>query len=290
MAMPSVPIEKKGAPKRRRTPRSDGDANRWLLPDRRRALKWCRERNGLGIKTVLDVLGRYSHDAAQAARSARAYISSARAIEDQELNASFAIKLSTLGVGFDREFCRRKLLSICAAAAPAKVGIEIDMEGKSLVDFYVGSALEAADRGYPVSLALQAYLDRTAEDVENLVNRGVRIRLVKGAYLGDTMDFAEIQQRLESLALRLVGTGLPFCIGTHDPEIINWAKAKLSRAKGTLEFGFLKGLSDETKVSLAREGWSVAEYVPFGKEGGAYISRRLQYLRRLKALGRTPAP
>ncbi|MEJ2725670.1 MAG: proline dehydrogenase family protein [Deltaproteobacteria bacterium] len=288
--MPRVPIEKKGAPKIGRTPRSNGDGDRWLLPDRRSALKWCRARNVLGIKTVLDVLGKYSHNTAQAAGSARAYISSARAIEEQGLNASFAIKLSTLGAGFDRELCRRKLLSICAAAAPAKIGIEIDMEAKSLVDFYVGSALEAADKGYPVSLALQVYLDRTAEDMENLISRDVRIRLVKGAYLGDTMDFAEIQQRLEGLALRLANSGLPFCIGTHDPEIISWAKAKLFRAKGSLEFGFLKGLSDETKVSLASEGWRVAEYVPFGKEGGAYVLRRLQYLRRLKDLGRTPAP
>jgi proline dehydrogenase len=290
MAMPRAPVQEKGSSKRRLTPDRNKDQDRWLLPDRRSALQWCRERNALGIKTVLDILGKYSHDAAQAARSARAYISAARAIEEQGLKASFAIKLSTLGVGFDRELCRRKLQSICAAAAPAKVGIEIDMEGKSLVDFYVSSAIEAADKGCPVSLALQAYLDRTPEDVENLVKRGVRIRLVKGAYLGDTRDFAEIQQRLERLAFRLASGGSPFCIGTHDPEIINWAKAKLAGVKGTLEFGFLKGLSDETKVSLAREGWNVAEYVPFGKEGSAYISRRLQYLRQLKALGRNPAP
>jgi proline dehydrogenase len=275
---------------KRRLPGRDKDPNLWLHPDRRSALKWCRERNGLGIKGVLDILGGYSHDAAQAARSARAYISSARAIQEQGLKASFAIKLSTLGVDFDRALCRRKLLSICDAAARAKVGIEIDMEGKSLVDFYVRSAVEAAEEGYPVTLALQAYLDRTPEDLERTVKLGVRIRLVKGAYLGDTEDFVEIQGRMKSLTSRLATAGSPFSIGTHDPEIISWAKAELARAKGTLEFGFLKGLSDGTKLSLARDGWDVAEYVPFGKEGSAYISRRLQYLRQMEALGRKPAP
>jgi proline dehydrogenase len=271
-------------------PESGKDPDRWLHPNRRSALRWCRERNALGIKGVLDILAGYSHTAAHAARSARAYISAARAIKEQGLKASFAIKLSTLGADFDRELCRRKLLSVLAAAGPAGVGIEIDMEGKSLADFYVRSAIEAADEGYPITLALQAYLDRTPQDLERLVRRGVRIRLVKGAYLGDTEDFVEIQRRLKSLASRLATSGSPFSIGTHDPEIINWAMAELGRAKGILEFGFLKGLSDETKLSLAREGWGVAEYVPFGKEGSAYISRRLHYLRRLEALGRKPAP
>jgi proline dehydrogenase len=238
----------------------------------------------------LDILGGYSRDAGQASRSARAYISSARAIKEQGLKASFAIKLSTLGVGFDRELCRRKLLNICAAVAPLRVGIEIDMEGKSLVDFYVRSAIEAADEGYPLTVAVQAYLNRAPEDLERLGKRGVRIRLVKGAYLGDTEDFGEIQRRLKRLASRLSTAGSPFSIGTHDPEIIDWAKAELVGAKSTLQFGFLKGLSDETKLSLARDGWGVAEYVPFGKVGSAYISRRLRYLRRLEALGRKPAP
>ena len=271
-------------------PDSDKELDRWLLTERWSALQWCRERNSLGIRGVLDILGGYSRDAVQAARSARAYISSARAIEGQGLKASFSIKLSTLGVSFDRELCRRKLQDICAAAAPLRVGIEVDMEGKSLVDFYVRSAIEAADEGYPITLAVQAYLDRTPEDLERLVKRGVRIRLVKGAYLGDTEDFVEIQRRVKRLAVRLSTTDSPFSIGTHDPEIINWAKAQFAGAKGILEFGFLKGLSDETKLSLARDGWVVAEYVPFGKAGRAYVSRRLRYLRRLEELGRKPAP
>jgi proline dehydrogenase len=268
----------------------DRDRDRWLHPDRRSAHRWCRKRNALGIKAVLDILGPYSRDRAQAARSARAYVLSARAIEKQRLKASFAVKLSTLGAVFDRELCRRKLMSICAAASRRKVSIEMDMEGKSLVEFYIRCAIEAADRGYPVTLALQSYLDRTPGDLEEVVKSGVRLRLVKGAYLGDTEDFEEIQRRLKSLASRLSKAGVAFSIGTHDPEIIDWAKTTFAGEKGTMEFGFLKGLSDETKISLAREGWCVAEYVPFGREGNAYISRRLHYLDRLQALGRKPAP
>jgi hypothetical protein len=78
--------------------------------------------------------------------------------------------------------------------------------------------------------------------------------------------------------------------GTYDPEIIDWTKTGSAGEKGPLEFGFLKGLSDETKLILARERWCVSEYVPFGKEGNVYISRRLHYLDELESLSRKPAP
>lgn len=264
--------------------------NRWLLSDQPSALRWCAERNSKGLRAVLDILGGYSRDASQAIRSAHAYINAAAAIEEMGLNASLAVKLSTLGVVFDRRLCRRNLRSICQEGARRRVGIELDMEGKSLVDFYVHSATASAAEGFSVTLALQAYLERTTEDLERVLDSGVRVRLVKGAYEGDTEDFKEIQRRLKRLASRLSQTGRPFSIGTHDPEVLGWARTELDVGKGILEFGLLKGMSDETKLSLAGDGWPVAEYVPFGRRGKAYVSRRLHYLRTLESLGRAPAP
>jgi proline dehydrogenase len=95
---------------------------------------------------------------------------------------------------------------------------------------------------------------------------------------------------LKGLATRLSATGIPFSIGTHDPGFLNWARTELADDKSSLEFGFLKGMSDETKISLVSDGWAVAEYVPFGRDANGYISRRLRYLRMLERLGRSPAP
>jgi proline dehydrogenase len=264
--------------------------NRWLLPDKLSALQWCRERNAKGVKGVLDIEGSYSRDASQAMRATRTYISAAAMIAEKGLKASLAVKLSTIGVAFDRRLCRRNLRSICEEGVRREVGIEMDMEGKSLVDFYIQSAMGSAAEGCPVTLALQAYLDRTPEDLDRVLDNGIRVRLVKGAYLGDTEDFKEIQRRLKSLALRLSAAGVPFSIGTHDPEVVNWARTDLADEKSSLEFGFLKGMSDETKMGLVSHGWAVAEYVPFGRQGDAYISRRLRYLRMLARIGRSPAP
>jgi proline dehydrogenase len=57
-----------------------------------------------------------------------------------------------------------------------------------------------------------------------------------------------------------------------------------------LTFGFLMGLSDQTKLRLARQGWQVSEYVPFGSDPGPYVARRERYLRELREQDRSPAP
>jgi len=264
------------------------ERSRWLLPGRLEAVEWCQQRNHDGIRGMMDVLGRYSLDPALVDRYSRIYVATIKDIERGGLEASMSVKLSALGASFDRELARRKALNICIAGARHGVDIELDMEGRGFIDLVIQTAIECNGEGAPVALTLQAYLDRTPADIEKAVKRGLRVRLVKGAYLGDVSDFAEISSRFRGLAERLSQTGLPFALGTHDPELIEWARA-LPVDRKLLEFGFLKGLADRTKRALVAEGRRVAEYIPFGKEGEAYILRRRAYLKRLEELGRRPA-
>ena len=66
------------------------------------------------------------------------------------------------------------------------VGFEIDMEGKQSVDLTIQAAKACAVAGIPTTMALQVYLKRTLDDLDYLQGQeNLRIRLVKGAYLGD---------------------------------------------------------------------------------------------------------
>jgi len=123
-----------------------------------------------------------------------------------------------------------------------------------------------------------------------MVSQGIGVRLVKGAYLGDYSGFGEIQRMTEQDARILEEVRAPFSIGTHDPVLIDWTLREFHDGRDLVEFGFLKGLSEQTKVRLAAEGWKVSEYVPFGPGGDAYVLRRERYLRDLERSGRTPAP
>jgi proline dehydrogenase len=263
--------------------------SRWALPDLQSAVAWCSRRNAQNIRCVIDVLGEYARQESQAASSVDAYLAAAKAIANCRLAASLTVKLSALGALFDQERCRENVQTIAREAARRGVGFEIDMEGQSLVAYTIGVAAACAKK-QRVSLALQAYLDRSRGDVLRASESGITVRIVKGAYAGSTTNFADIQKRFKQLSKILCATETFFTVGTHDPDLIVWMSAKMEGKKNLLEFGFLKGLADHTKVAMAQEGWLVSEYVPFGTNRTAYEARRQKYLKELESLGRVPAP
>ena len=263
---------------------------RWSLPNLQSAVRSCEDRNLQGIRCILDALGEYARDENQALKSVDAYISCVRAIKEQSLNASLSLKLTSVGATFDLSLCRKNVKTIVNETARQHVGFEIDMEGRKLVSYTLDIALLYAQEGKPLTLALQAYLDRTPHDLLEAIEHKIRPRIVKGTYVGDATEFKDVQQRFKTLVEISIANGDPFSVGTHDPELIGWVEREMENEKDQIEFGFLKGLSDATKIDLANSGWKVAEYVPFGSSRSAYEARRLKYLRELHGLGRIPMP
>jgi proline dehydrogenase len=263
---------------------------RWSLPNLQSAVQWCVERNAQGLRCILDVLGEYAKDKKQALRSVEAYLSCVRAIEEHSLDASIALKLTSVGATFDLALCRKNVNTIANETANRNVGFEIDMEGRGLVSYTLDIALQCAQENVSPTLALQAYLDRTPSDLQKVIVHKIKPRIVKGTYVGDTTKFEDVQEHFKALVEISIASGEPFSVGTHDPELIRWLKRKMENERDRMEFGFLKGLSDATKIDLATAGWRVAEYVPFGSNKLAYEARRLKYLRELDDLGRVPLP
>jgi proline dehydrogenase len=76
---------------------------------------------------------------------------------------------------------------------------------------------------------------------------------------------------------------LQFAVATHDSKLIEHA-IKLSKSPRiqirNFEFEFLKGIRDELKRELVKEGFRVAEYIPYGDEWLPYSVRRLRERKR----------
>ena len=263
--------------------------DRWVLPDRSAAIKWCKKRNEQGITCIMDILGRYNREEADAKVAQAEYLSLLDDISRSRLQASISVKPSTLGGTLHRETALRLSLAIAERAGKFKIPFELDIEGQRMTDLTLEMAEEAARSGIPVTVALQAYLRRTSQDIDVMLDAGVKIRLVKGAYTGDLSDFNMIEEAFKDAAEQIIGWDIPFCIGTHDPDLLEWAQNRISD-RDFLEYAFLKGLSDETKENMAFEGWKVSEYVPFGKNKEGYETRRRTYIAMLAELGRSPAP
>ena len=268
-------------------PSTSGRLERWTLPDLDAAVGRCRAQNARGIRCILDALGEYARSERQVRENLERSSAAIAAIGEQGLDASLSVKITALGALIYRDSARESLIRLCSGAHARGVGFEVDMEGRGLVETTVDAAVACARQGLPVTLALQTSLDRTPGDLERIVRHSIRPRLVKGAYGGDAAGLEEIRRRFRALAAGLLDRGVPFSVGTHDPDLIAWLVA---RPAGAVEFGFLMGLADETKLRLATEGLTVAEYVPFGERATAYVARREAYLAGLAAEGRAPVP
>jgi proline dehydrogenase len=264
--------------------------NRWALPDLDRALAWCGVRSRQHIACTLHVLDEYTQTREEVHAVTAVYQETIAALSANDLDAAISIKLSSIGALFDGDLALEQTYDLCREANRTGVGFEIDMEGRSLV----GPAIEAASlcgrKGLTVTLALQAYLDRTPGDLRLLLALGIVPRLVKGAYLGDVETFPEIQKRLLDIVQEAARLEVSFHVGTHDPDLIPKIRSLMEDHRDRITFGFLMGLADRTKLEMAAGGWQVSEYVPFGRDHGPYISRRERYLRELERSGRKPVP
>jgi proline dehydrogenase len=261
---------------------------RWVLPDLNSALSWCKDRNNQGICCTLDVLGEDINTESEIEYSVESILNCARTLDNQNLDAAIAIKLTGLGALTDKKLAKRNISKLFNETSELRTNLELDMEGKPLVEFTIEIAFALVESGFPVTLALQAYLDRTPQDIKNAIDKDITIRLVKGAYMGDTDDFEKIQEMFKNCFNLLFDGNHFFSVSTHDPELLRWVKEKADGQKDIFEFGFLKGLADETKLELVKDGWQVSEYVPFGLDSTAYVMRRKRYLKTLAAVGRTP--
>jgi proline dehydrogenase len=261
---------------------------RWVLPNLNSAQTWCKHRNGQGICCTLDVLGEDIKTNDEIEYSVESILNCARTMDNQNLDAALAIKPTSLGALTDRKLAKRNIFKLFNETSELITNLELDMEGTPLVEFTIDTAFTLVDTSFPVTLALQAYLDRTPRDIKNAIDKDINIRLVKGAYMGDSDDFNKIQEKYKNCFSLLFDSGHFFSVSTHDPELIRWVKEQAHEQKAIFEFGFLKGLADETKVELVRDGWQVSEYVPFGRDSKAYINRRNRYLKNLRNLGRKP--
>ena len=263
---------------------------RWSLPDLEGAIQWCRKRKGEGIRCTLAVMAEYARTPEESAQALEVHLEGIRRAGEQQAGISFSVKPSAIGMLVDYGVYTGNLSLLFSEAQERGVVFEIDMEGLPLVGDTLRSAIGLAGGRGTVTLALQAYLDRTSRDLAACVDAGITVRLVKGAYRGDTGDFTAIQERFRTLAGTLIASGSPFSAATHDPELVGWLREEMQDQKERIGFGFLKGLAERTKTEMAADGWKVSEYVPYGPGGQAYVGRRERYLAMLNDLGRSPVP
>jgi proline dehydrogenase len=147
------------------------------------ALAAAAAQQARGIDTILTKLGENVTSMTEAEAVTVHYLDVLDKVQGAGLNAQISVKPTQLGLDLDKELCFKNLLRLIERADARNNLVWIDMESSPYVDPTLDLFRRARAVSPRVGIALQAYLYRTAADVESLVPLGAAIRLVKGAYL-----------------------------------------------------------------------------------------------------------
>jgi proline dehydrogenase len=241
--------------------------------------------NRLGIHASVDNLGENVTNREEALASAKLYHQLLDEIERRKLDVNVSLKLTHMGLDVDEKLARQVVTELLEHAARIRNFIRVDMEGSAYtqrtLDFVRELHRQPGCAGR-VGTVLQAYMHRTADDAKLLVSEGIRIRLCKGAYKEPPEIAFQAKSEVDANYLRvakyLLESGVFHGLATHDEAIITeikgWAKAE-GVSPGAFEFQMLHGIRRDLQEQLAREGWGVRVYIPFGTEWYPYFMRRL---------------
>ncbi len=247
------------------------------------AVRVVRDLNSGGMSATLDVLGEYITDLSQAESAVREYIRVVEAIHRNGLDANVSVKLSSLGLLLDEEYCFQRMRELAAAAKKRSNFIRIDMEDSRVTTVTLDMHGKLLAEFGNVGAVLQAYMRRTQDDAGELIRLGANVRLCKGIYVESLEvawhDHDTINRNYARALRRLLERGCFVGIATHDERLVWEAEAiidDLGLDRSKYEFQMLLGVANELRDVIVKGGHPLRVYVPYGRNWYGYSTRRLR--------------
>ncbi len=183
--------------------------------------------------------------------------------------------------------CERNLDRLIARAEERNNFLWIDMESSPYVDPTLELFRRSRAKTSRIGIALQAYLYRTAKDIESLMPLGPAIRIVKGAYLeprASPIRRRPTSTRTSTNSARGSSRRMPsrlarsLHIATHDVALADRLIAFIDREKlpqSAYEFAMLYGIQRSQQLRLAGMGKRVRVLISYGEYWFPWYMRRL---------------
>ena len=240
-----------------------------------------------GIGAVFTRLGENVKDLSEADAVASHYLEGIDRIRALDLTCEPSIKLTQLGLDIDRELAFGHLRALAVRSQAAGSYLWVDMEQSSYVDVTLDLTRRLKQEFPAVGVCLQAYLFRTRQDLEDMVSRGIGVRLVKGAYNEPATvafpkksdvdaNYFALAQHMLSAGARASGSRPVF--GTHDLDLIASIRAHAQSTglkPAEYEFHMLYGIQKAAQLRLAQDGALVRVLIAYGEYWFPWYMRRL---------------
>jgi len=239
------------------------------------------------LLVTFDQLGESVTQASEARAAKDGYLRALDALAANQLASHVSVKLTQMGLDLDAELCRDNMRQIIRRAHAIGALVTIDMEDSAhtqvTLDMFKTLRAEFAN----VGIVIQSYLYRSEADMRALFELGAHVRLCKGAYKEPATVAFPAKKDVDANFLKLTEQFLPtqgnasgayLALATHDEKIITWAKRYITQnkiARDRFEFQMLYGIRADLQRQLAREGYTMRVYVPYGSHWYPYFMRRL---------------
>ena len=251
------------------------------------AIEAARALKPQGINTILTRLGENITRIEEAQEVYDHYIRVIDLVKAAGLDAQISIKPTQLGFDQNPDICYDYCLKLLQKSDAAGNFFWLDMESSPYVEGTIALYKRLRASSPNVGIAIQAYLYRTEKDIEELIQLGSAIRLVKGAYLEPASvaypKKADVDANYLKLATRMLQDdnarpGALLHIATHDLAI----QAKLQDivrqrnvAQSRYEFAMLYGIQTGRQQELGRQGVKVRCLISYGEYWFPWYMRRL---------------
>lgn len=248
------------------------------------AVNTVRRMNALQAVATVDVLGEFVTSSTQASEETAMSLRVLHAIHDNALRSGISVKLTSLGLDIEEEFCYRNVRSIIEQAAAFQRFVRIDMENSPYTSQTLAIYERLRSEGLTnTGVVIQSYMRRSEADIRALAQHQTSVRLCKGIYKeAENIAFQrrdEVQNNYKLLLQILFDNNMYVGIATHDDVLLDFARNEIARRsvpRDRYEFQMLLGVREAKRDELIREGHKMRIYVPFGHDWYGYSVRRLK--------------
>jgi proline dehydrogenase len=251
------------------------------------AIAVVKKLNAQGLRVTFDHLGESVTSEREAREAKDDYLRALDAIATNQVQSQVSVKLTQMGLDLSADVCLDNLRQILGKAKQSGTFVTIDMEDSKHTQTTLNIFKTLREEFDNVGIVIQSYLYRSEADIIALRALGANVRLCKGAYkepaevaFPEKTDVDANYRKLTQVFLQANGkaNSAYLDLATHDEKIIAWAKEFTTTnhiARDRFEFQMLYGIRADLQRQLAREGYTMRVYVPYGTHWYPYFMRRL---------------
>ena len=255
-----------------------------LLSD---ALEECKKLEYSEYGTIITYLGENVNLEEDTYQVVDHYRNALIAIDKTSLNTLISVKLTQLGLDFDKNLCMENLNQLLKLAKNYNSIIWIDMEEYCYLDQTLEIFKKMSENYHNIGITLQAYLHRTTQDLDELLSYATNLRLVKGAYNEnssvaiknkDDIDTNYMNLSKKMLSKDILNNGYKPTFATHDDRIIDYIINEAERnliSSDTYEFNMLYGIRKKLQKEILESNQNIKILISYGEQWFPWYIRRI---------------